>query len=118
MCAVYHYTDVLGVKFLGLVPYLIPIAWFMMSYPSFVIADRLMPSLLKRWQRILAVAAVGGLLMTAWDVIMDPIMVVGGNWVWDVKGAYFGIPLQNYWSWWLTIFTTFALDIWMFGKAA
>ena len=40
----YHYTDKLGPKFLGLVPYLIPVAWFMMSYPSFVIADRLVPS--------------------------------------------------------------------------
>ena len=112
----YHYTDALGPKFLGLVPYLIPVAWFMMSYPSFVIADRLVPSTWSRWQRILAVAAVGGLVMTAWDVIMDPIMVAGSNWVWDVKGAYFGIPLQNYWGWWLTIFTTFALYLWLFGK--
>jgi putative membrane protein len=114
----YHYTAALGLKFLGLVPYLIPVAWFMMSYPSFVIADRLVPPSWKRWQRILSVAAVGGLVMTAWDVIMDPIMVAGGNWVWDVKGAYFGIPLQNYWGWWLTIFTTFALYLWLFGKDA
>ena len=56
--------------------------------------------------------------MTAWDLIMDPIMVAGGNWVWDVKGAYFGIPLQNYWGWWLTIFTTFALYLWLFRKDA
>ena len=84
MCAVYHYTDKLGAKFLGLVPYLIPAAWFMMSYPSFIITDRLIPANWKRWQRILAVAAVGGLVMTAWDVIMDPIMVAGGHWVWDV----------------------------------
>jgi uncharacterized membrane protein len=114
----YHYTDKLGVKFLGLVPYLIPVAWFMMSYPSFVIADWLVPFGWKRWQRLLGVAAVGGLVMTAWDLIMDPIMVAGGNWVWDTKGAYFGIPLQNYWGWWLTIFTTFALYLWLFGKAA
>ena len=63
-------------------------------------------------------AAVGGLVMTAWDLVMDPIMVAGGNWVWDVKGAYFGIPLQNFWGWWLTVFTTFALYLWLFGKAA
>ena len=114
----YHYTDALGPKFLGLVPFLIPVAWFMMSYPSFVIADRLFPSEWKRWQRVLSVAAVGGLVMTAWDLIMDPIMVAGGNWVWDTKGAYFGIPLQNYWGWWLTIFTTFALNLLLFGKGA
>jgi uncharacterized membrane protein len=105
----YHYTNKLGPLFLGLVPYLIPVAWFMMSYPSYVIADRLIPAAGKRWQRLLAVAAVGGLAMTAWDLVMDPFMVAGGHWIWEVKGAYFGIPLQNFWGWWLTIFTTFAL---------
>jgi uncharacterized membrane protein len=114
----YHYTSKLGPLFLGLVPYLIPIAWFMMSYPSFVIADWLVPSGWKRWQRLLSVAAVGGLVMTAWDLVMDPNMVAGGHWVWDTNGAYFGIPLQNFWGWWLTIFTTFALYLWMFGKGA
>ena len=93
----YHYTDKLGLKFLDLVPYLIPLAWFMMSYPSFVIADWLVSSLRKRWQRLLSVAAVGGLVMTAWDLTMNPILVANWNWVWDTTGAYFGVPLQNFW---------------------
>jgi uncharacterized membrane protein len=105
----YHYTDKLGPKFLGLVPYLIPVAWFMMSYPSFVIADRLVPAGWKRWLRLLAVAGVGGLVMTAWDIVMDPVMVYNGHWVWDVEGAYHGIPLQNFWGWWLTVFCSYAL---------
>jgi uncharacterized membrane protein len=114
----YHYTNKLGPLFLGLVPYLIPLAWFMVSYPSLVIADWLVPSGWKRWPRLLSVAALGGLAMTAWDLVMDPIMVAGGHWVWDVQGAYFGIPLQNFSGWWLTIFTTFALYLWLFGKGA
>ena len=114
----YHYTDKLGPLFLGLVPYLIPVAWFMMSYPSFVIADRLVPSTWKNWQRVLGMAAVGGLAMTAWDMVMDPIMVSGGYWIWDKGGAYFGIPLQNFWGWWLTVFTTFALYLWLFRRGA
>lgn len=122
----YHYTDMLGPKFLGLVPYLIPAAWFMMSYPSFVIADRMVPiswNLGRKnntgaghWQRLLAVSAVGGLVMTAWDMIMDPVMVFNGHWVWDVNGAYHGIPLQNYWGWWLTVFTTYGLYFLFFRK--
>jgi putative membrane protein len=112
----YHYTNKLGPLFLGLVPILIPVAWFMMSYPSFVIADWLVPAGWKHWPRLLAVAAVGGLAMTAWDLVMDPIMVAGGHWVWDTNGAYFGIPLQNYWGWWLTAFTTFALYLLISGK--
>ncbi len=83
----YHYASKLGPLFLGLVPYLIPVAWFMMSYPSFVIADRLIPADWKHWSRILSVAALGGLAMTAWDLVMDPIMVASGHWVWDVCQA-------------------------------
>jgi uncharacterized membrane protein len=105
----YHYSLKLGPLFLGLVPYLIAVAWFMMMYPSFVIADWLIPQAWTHWKRLLSVAAVGGLVMTAWDVVMDPLMVHGGHWVWDVDGAFFGVPLQNYWGWWLTVFVTFAL---------
>ncbi len=105
----YHYTAKLGPQFLGLVPYLIAVAWFMMIYPSFVIADWLIPRVWKKWQRLFSVAAVGGLVMTAWDVVMDPLMVAGGHWVWEIRGAFFGIPLLNYWGWWLTVFIIFAL---------
>ena len=52
--------------------------------------------------------------MTAWDLAMDPMMVAGGHWVWEQPGAYFGIPLQNYWGWWLTTFVTF----WLFLSLA
>ncbi len=79
----------LGPKFLGLVPYLIASAWFMMMYPSFVIADRLFPLGLSRIQRMLVVAATGGVIITAWDFVMDPIMVKAGNWVWETQGTYF-----------------------------
>jgi putative membrane protein len=109
----YHYTDRLGPRFLGLVPYLIPIAWFMMMYPALVIAERITPPRWGVWIWRLAVAAVGGLVMTAWDLAMDPLMVAGGHWVWEVEGAYFGIPLQNFWGWWLTTFVTFGLFSWL-----
>jgi uncharacterized membrane protein len=105
----YHYTDKLGPKFLGLVPLLIPVAWFMMTYPSFMIANRLVPLIKSIWAWRLVVAALGGLIMTAWDLAMDPMMVAGGHWVWEQPGAYFGVPLQNFWGWWLTTFVTFWL---------
>jgi uncharacterized membrane protein len=112
----YHYTETLGPKFLGLVPFLIPLAWFMMMYPSLVIADRLLPALTdwkSAWLRRLAVAALGGAIMTAWDLSLDPLMVASNHWVWEVKGSYFGVPLQNYWGWWLTAFVVF----WMYQEA-
>jgi putative membrane protein len=104
----YHYTDTLGPKFLGLVPFLIPLAWFMMLYPCLVIAEVLLPKGWKSaWLRRLAVAGLGGVIMTAWDLALDPLMVTSNRWVWEVKGSYFGVPLLNYWGWWLTAFVVF-----------
>jgi len=101
----YHYTDQLGPKFLGLVPYLIPIAWFMMMYASYLMADLIIPAGYGgRFGRLLLVAAVSGVAMTAWDLSMDPMMVGGGHWIWETPGAYFGIPLQNFLGWWVTTF--------------
>ncbi len=111
----YHYSNSLGPKFMGLVPYLIPAAWFMMSYPSFIIADRMVPAMGQRWMRILQVAALGGVAMTAWDLVMDPVMSSAGHWVWDTNGIYFGIPLQNFVGWWFTIFVTYVLYQWISG---
>lgn len=106
----YHYTDQLGPKLLGLVPLLIPVAWFTMIYASLVIADLLIPeSLLRPAPRRWVVAILGGIVMTAWDLAMDPLMAAGGYWVWEAQGAYFGIPLQNFWGWWLTTFTALFL---------
>lgn len=107
----YHYTEKLGYLFLGLVPLIIPVAWFMMMYPSFVVADWIVPA--RSPIRFVIVSAVGALVMTAWDVVMDPVMVQGGHWVWDVQGAYFGIPLQNFFGWWLTTFATFLCFVWL-----
>lgn len=109
----YHYTDKLGPKFLGLVPLLIPLAWFMMSYPSLILAQRLMPDQPAAWRWRLGAAGLGALVMTAWDFPMDPMMVAGGHWVWDQPGEYFGIPLHNYAGWWLTIFVAFGLFFWV-----
>ena len=105
----YVYSSQLGPKFLGLVPYLIPLAWFMMMYPSFLIARWLIPNGPRRWLRGLILAAVAAAIMTSWDLMMDPLMVQGGYWTWLVPGPYFGVPLQNYLGWWLTTFLTFGV---------
>lgn len=111
----YHYTTKLGPMFLGLVPYLIPLAWFMMIYPSYVIAERVLPLFREPWQRFLSMAALGALIMTAWDLALDPLMVKAGHWIWEVDGAYFGVPVPNYLGWWVTTFVTLLLFLWL-GK--
>jgi len=105
----YHYTDKLGPLFLGLVPYLIPGAWFLMIYPSYILALWIVPARIQGWKYNFAIAAIAGLIMTSWDTVMDPGMVANGYWVWETEGVYFGIPLQNFWGWWLTTFSVVLL---------
>ena len=113
----YHYTEQLGPRFLGLVPYLIPLAWFMISYPSLVIAEVVIgyraPE--AKW-RSLRVAALAAVVMTACDLVLDPIMVKMGHWVWEIEGAYFGVPLHNYLGWLVTTFSIFILYKWATGR--
>jgi uncharacterized membrane protein len=110
----YHYTDVLGPK-LGEVPLLIPLAWFMMIYPSYVIANLIAsdqpigsPG---RGGRIIWMAVLSAAVMTAWDLVVDPVLSGPAvqAWIWERGGAYFGIPIQNYVGWMVTTFTVYLL---------
>ncbi|RMG74193.1 MAG: carotenoid biosynthesis protein [Chloroflexi bacterium] len=93
----YNYTDVLQPQ-IGHVPLLIPLAWFMMLPPAWVIAQ-----LITGRKRIIAYILVSALAITAWDLFLDPQMVDWGFWIWkDSSGGYFGIPWSNYAGWLLT----------------
>ena len=103
----YHYSDMLGAK-LGHVPILIPLAWFMMIYPSWVTARALLHGVNTHAPSgIVALALVAAMVMTAWDTVMDPGMSAAGNWVWERGGSYFGVPLRNYFGWLLTTFLVY-----------
>ena len=117
----YYYTDLLGSKFLDLVPIVIPLAWFMMTYSSYALANALVHgggSVAGRptkagqrssWPRLLWLVFLSAMIMTSWDLMNDPVNVAGGNWVWMEKGAYFGIPLSNYAGWFFTTFVVYLL---------
>lgn len=103
----YHYSDLLGIK-LGHVPLLIPLAWFMMIYPSWVTARALVRGVNTRSVAgIVALAVIAAMVMTGWDMVMDPGMSAAGNWVWEKGGSYFGVPLHNYFGWLLTTFLVY-----------
>ena len=110
----YHYTEQLGVK-LGHVPLLIPLAWFMMIYPSYIIANLIADGQTIGTRgglgRIVWLSFLGALVMTAWDVVMDPVMSgpVHKSWIWEQGGPYFGVPVQNFIGWVLTTFTVYLL---------
>jgi putative membrane protein len=108
----YHYTEYLGPK-LGEVPLAIPMAWFMMIYPSYVIANLILSGrstgTAAGIRNLLALTAASAVFMTAWDLVIDPILSGPSvrAWIWEAGGPYFGVPLQNYAGWLLTTFTVY-----------
>ena len=110
----YHYTSTLG-PWLGSVPILIPLAWFTLVYPSYVIANLVGHG----WPvgtpggrgHLLRLALIGALVMTLWDLVVDPILSgpTVGAWVWERGGSYYGVPLQNSLGWIVTTFTIYVL---------
>ena len=76
----YEYSDVLGPTLLG-VPFLVPLAWLMMAWPSWVLADRLARPVRPERRRPARIAWAAG-IFAAWDVVLDPQMVQAGYWTW------------------------------------
>jgi uncharacterized membrane protein len=111
----YSYTTQLGHLIGGRVPFNIPTSWFFMLYASLAICGRLIAARddsRTRWKW----AAVAAVILTAWDVSMDPAMVTTTHWVWHLpttegapllrrvllSGFYYGMPLTNWIGWLLT----------------
>jgi uncharacterized membrane protein len=76
----YRYADALGPTLLG-VPFLVPLAWLMMAWPSWLLAERLARPVRPGRRRAVRIA-VAAAVFAAWDVILDPQMVQAGYWTW------------------------------------
>jgi uncharacterized membrane protein len=89
----YDYTSTLGWRVLG-VPVVIPLAWAMMGWPSLLAARLVFKS---GW----CVAIYGALILTAWDLMLDPQMVDAGHWIWRATPGprLNGIPVVNSLGW-------------------
>jgi putative membrane protein len=91
----YSYTSLLGPKWFNLVPLLIPLSWFTVSWACWVIAR----------ERTAGVPAVllGTALLVAWDLLLDPAMSkVTSYWIWGESGSYYGMPWSNLFGWGVT----------------
>lgn len=98
------YGGQLGWLVLGLVPFVIPLSWFLMLYAAMGVALRLG----RGPATTLLLTALG---LFAWDVLMEPAMSAAYPfWVWRSSGVYYGMPLAN-WLSWLVIGPVIALTL-------
>jgi putative membrane protein len=91
----YAYTSLLGPKWFDLVPLLIPLSWFTVSWACWVIAR----------QRTTGIPAIifSTILLVAWDLLLDPAMSkVTSYWIWGEPGNYYGMPWSNLFGWAVT----------------
>ncbi len=48
--------------------------------------------------------------MVAWDLSTDPVWsTIVHSWIWLQGGAYFGVPVTNFFGWYLTVYIFYQL---------
>ena len=99
----YHYLSGLGYKIAGLVPFTIPLSWFYLGLVCYAIARAGVAGRdgELNWVRQLAAIALGALLLTSWDFVLDPAMsqTIVPFWEFEEVGAFFGMPYRNLAGW-------------------
>ncbi|MFN8678823.1 MAG: carotenoid biosynthesis protein [Thermomicrobiales bacterium] len=100
----YAYTEFLGYKVLGRVPFTIPLSWFYLGLAAYMLGS-LLASRLRSHLTFWALF-FGVWLLTAWDLVLDPAMADPSLrvqfWTWHESGPYFGMPIQNLVGWSVT----------------
>ena len=105
----YHYSPTLGVL---TVPLIIIFGYFSMGYLSWMLAHVLTGQYSKKLEgkQIFIVPFIASFIMVMWDLTIDPISsTLQGLWIWQTPGAYFGVPISNFFGWFMVVFIFFQI---------
>ena len=92
----YEYTALLGARLLDRVPLVIPLSWFLMSAPAWILARRTFPARNQVLPRLLQAT----FLLVLWDLALDPAMsYLTPYWLWETSGSFYGMPWVNLAGW-------------------
>ncbi len=111
----YTYTERFGGPWiLDLVPLAIPIYWYAITLASYLVAESIVGGVgtPKPVARSILRIFLAGTLTLSWDLVVEPLMVSIGLWIWLDEGIYYGAPLTNFLGWLLvglTIATLYEL---------
>lgn len=108
----HYYYDKLAGPRLFEVPLIIMLAYFGTGYASWILAHILLGQYTTQLtgKQIFNVPLIAAFIMVMWDICMDPLSsTVYSIWVWKDGGVYFGVPLQNYFGWFLVVFIIYQI---------
>jgi uncharacterized membrane protein len=105
----YNYSPSLGVLN---VPIIIIFEYFAMGYLSWTLANILTGQYSDKLKgkQVFIIPFMATFLMVMWDLTVDPISsTLQSLWVWHNPGAYFGVPISNYFGWFLVVYIIFQI---------
>jgi isopentenyl-diphosphate delta-isomerase type 1 len=88
----FGYSDLLGYRIFGLVPWTVAFAWTPLILGAYAVAANLFASF---FGRVIATT----IILTAFDVVLDPGAVMLGFWRYEGGGWFYGVPLSNFAGW-------------------
>ena len=100
----FFYTPNLGPK-IGVVPWTVSFGWVPLVIASWTLTERL----LKNQTSILKKAIAGSVIITIFDLVLDPGAVALNFWFWSSHGAYYNVPISNFFGWILSGFIGMAI---------
>lgn len=105
----YHYSPNLGIL---TVPLIIIFAYFAIGYLSWVLSHILTGQYAKKLEgkQIFIIPFIAAFIMVMWDLTVDPISsTLQGLWIWTYPGSYFGVPISNFFGWFLVVYIFFQI---------
>ncbi len=105
----YNYSPTLGVLN---VPLIIIFEYFAMGYLAWTLANILTGQYSEKLKgkQVFLIPFMATFIMVMWDLTVDPISsTLQGLWVWHNPGAYFGVPISNYFGWFLVVYIIFQI---------
>jgi uncharacterized membrane protein len=107
----YSFTNVMGPKLLQL-PVMLALAYVGMGYISWIVGLLILGYASKpiSGSRTFSLPILASFIMVAWDLAMEPVWAtIDRAWIWRDGGAYFGVPVSNFFGWYLTVFVFYQL---------
>ncbi len=117
----FYYTELLG-PMIGTVPMAVMPAYFVAGYLAWTMSTVFHANMGTGIERrnLVLVPFIASFVMVMWDFCLDPLRsTIDGAWVWEDGGPYHGVPISNYFGWYLTvflIFQVFALYLYRFSR--